>query len=111
MSDNKTNLLFICSRNQWRSPTAEAIWRKSEKWNVRSAGTSPKARKTVSSKDITWADTILVMEEKHKSKLKAEYGRLLQHKPLHVLDILDEYQYMDPLLIEELQARVAALLF
>jgi protein-tyrosine-phosphatase len=34
-----TNLLFICSRNQWRSPTAEAIWRRRPGFNVRSAGT------------------------------------------------------------------------
>ena len=100
------NLLFICSRNQWRSPTAESIWRKQSGFNARSAGTSPRAKKTVSSTDISWADVIFVMEQKHKNRLKAEFTRMLDHKTLHVLDIPDEYQYMDPELIDELESRV-----
>lgn len=50
------------------------------------------------------------MEEKHKSRLLAEYGRLLEHKPLHVLDIPDEYKYMDPNLVEELKGSVGPIL-
>ncbi len=104
------NLLFICSRNQWRSPTAETIWRKHPDFNVKSAGTSPRAKKTVSSADIRWADMIFVMEQKHKSRLKAEFTRMLDHKPVHVLDIPDEYQYMDPELIQELEGSVGSCL-
>ena len=100
------NLLFICSRNQWRSPTAEEIWRKKPGVNVRSAGTSPKAKKTVSSADIRWADVIFVMEKKHKNRLAAEFTRMLERKVIHVLDIPDEYKYMDPELISELEAGV-----
>tara|TARA_R110001592_G_scaffold363175_1_gene680969 strand:- start:8875 stop:9135 length:261 start_codon:yes stop_codon:yes gene_type:complete len=80
------------------------------KLNVRSAGTSPKAKKTLSSKDIHWADTIFVMEEKHKSRLQSEFSRLLSNKTLHVLDIPDEYQYMDSALIKELESAVGSLL-
>ncbi|MEP0356174.1 phosphotyrosine protein phosphatase [Paraglaciecola sp.] len=94
------NILFICSRNQWRSPTAEKVWKNHPELNVRSAGTSPKAKRTVSVKDIQWADIIFVMEEKHKSRLKAQFTRLLDHKPTHVFDIPDEYQYMDEELVE-----------
>lgn len=39
-----------------------------------------------------------------------DFGRLLQHKPVHILDIPDEYKFMDPELIDELEARVGALL-
>ncbi|MEE4246662.1 MAG: hypothetical protein V2I33_14725 [Kangiellaceae bacterium] len=102
------NLLFICSRNQWRSPTAEAIYRKHPDFNARSAGTSPRAKKTVSSDDIRWADIIFVMEKKHKNRLKAEFTRMLDHKTIHVLDIPDEYQYMDPELVAELEAAVTS---
>ncbi len=104
------NLLFICSRNQWRSPTAEAIWRKHPDFNAKSAGTSPRAKKTVSPADIRWADLIFVMEQKHKNRLKAEFTRLLDHKPVHVLDIPDEYKYMDPELVRELESVVGAYL-
>lgn len=105
-----TNLLFVCSRNQWRSPTAEALWRRRQGFNARSAGTSPNARKTVGAADVQWADLIFVMEKKHKNRLQAEFGQLLQCKPIYVLDIPDEYQYMDQELIDELEAKVGILL-
>jgi predicted protein tyrosine phosphatase len=73
---------------------------------VRSAGTSTSARKTVNTKDIQWADTIFVMEEKHKRRLKAEFSRLLNYKDIQVLDIPDEYQYMDEELIDILDQSV-----
>ncbi|MBU2713501.1 low molecular weight protein tyrosine phosphatase family protein [Zooshikella harenae] len=104
------NLLFICSRNQWRSPTADAIWKSDPLFKVRSAGTSPRAKRTVSSVDIRWADVIFVMEKKHKNRLQVAFARLLEYKPVYVLDIPDEYQYMDPDLISELEERVIYLL-
>jgi predicted protein tyrosine phosphatase len=104
---NTTNVLFICSRNKWRSPTAETIWQKHPHVNARSAGTSAKARKTVSVDDISWADVIFVMEQKHKNRLKAEYSRLLTHKSIHVLEIPDEYQYMDSELVQILKESVS----
>ncbi|QOV69188.1 hypothetical protein IP582_01865 [Citrobacter sp. BDA59-3] len=39
------NVLFICSRNQWRSPTAEQVFRRYPGLNVRSAGTSRNTKK------------------------------------------------------------------
>ena len=110
MMSTPLNLLFICSRNQWRSPTGEAIWRKDPNFNARSAGTSPKAKHTVSSADISWADHIFVMEKKHKNRLVAQFTRMLDHKPIHILDIPDDYGYMDEELITELEARVDPIL-
>ena len=104
------NVLFICSRNQWRSPTAEAIWRKIEGVSVRSAGTSPKAKRTVSANDIRWADSIFVMEAKHKQRLKARFKQLLQYKTIEVLDIPDDYQFMDPELVEIFEAEAQTIL-
>ncbi len=107
---HNTNLLFICSRNQWRSPTAEAIWRKKPGFNAKSAGTSPKAKRTLGAADIQWADMIFVMEKKHKTRLLAEFARLLAHKPVFVLDIADDYQFMDADLIAELNDKVSAII-
>lgn len=104
------NILFICSRNQWRSPTAEAVWRRHPGISVRSAGTSPNARKTVGPSDIRWADVIIVMEQKHKSRLVADFTRLLEHKPIHVLEIPDEYRYMDPELVDILKESMGSFL-
>lgn len=105
-----TRLLFVCSRNQWRSPTAEAVWRKHPGIEARSAGTSPNARHPVSARDVEWADVIFVMEPKHKQRLMAEHRRAIGGKPLHVLDIPDEYRYMDPELVELVQSAVSELL-
>ncbi len=102
------NVLFICSKNQWRSPTAEKIWSRHPSMSVRSAGTRTHARKTVTFDDIQWADIIMVMEQKHKSELQAKFT--LTYKTIYVLDIPDHYRYMDPELISELQACVLPLL-
>ncbi|WP_207283108.1 low molecular weight protein tyrosine phosphatase family protein [Pseudomonas sp. FW300-N2F2] len=101
-----TNLLFVCSRNQLRSPTAEAIWHRRPGFNVRSAGTSPNARKPIGPADIRWADIIFVMERKHLNRLQAEYARLLQYKRIHSLDIPDDFRYMDPELVGMLESAV-----
>ena len=61
----RLNLLFLCSRNQWRSPTAERLWRKTPGLSTRSAGLSKSARRRVTEADVIWADAILVMEETH----------------------------------------------
>lgn len=106
----KIHVLFICSRNQWRSPTAERMWKGHPLVIARSAGTSHNARHPVSAEDVRWAHVIIAMEQKHKSRLVAEFTRLVENKPIHVLNIPDEYQYMDPKLIEELDATVGPLL-
>ncbi|WP_246151215.1 arsenate reductase/protein-tyrosine-phosphatase family protein [Adhaeribacter aerolatus] len=41
-------ILFVCSRNQWRSPTAETVFRHYPGWQVKSAGTAAGARRQVS---------------------------------------------------------------
>lgn len=102
------NVLFICSRNQWRSPTAEQLFRRYPTLTVRSAGTSKQAKKTVSAHLLLWADVICVMEQKHKNRLMAEYCRIIEHKPIHVLDIPDDYRYMDAELIALLEEIVPA---
>lgn len=110
MNSQLTHVLFICSMNQWRSPTAEAIFRRETGINVRSAGTSSRAKRTVSVKDLRWADIILVMEQKHKTRLQAQFRDEVRYKTLHVLDIPDDYRYMDQELIDLLRAKVEPLL-
>ena len=93
------NLLFVCSRNQWRSPTAERLWLKRDGINARSAGTAKSARRRVTLADIQWADAIFVMEEAHKKRLQSGFRQDVQDVMLHVLDIPDEYRFMDPELV------------
>lgn len=97
------NLLFVCSRNQWRSLTAETIFRKREDITVKSAGTVRKARVRVNASLLKWADVVFVMEKKHRSYLLSHFPGETKYLDVEVLDIPDEYQYMDEDLIAELE--------
>lgn len=100
------NLLFICSRNIWRSRTAETIFKNEARFQVKSAGTSKSARIRVNRNQINWADKIFVMEKRHRERLEELFGDALESKELIVLGIPDEYQYMDADLIENLKDSV-----
>jgi hypothetical protein len=45
ITPNPMRILFLCSRNHWRSPTAEALYQKDQRFEVRSAGVSAWARR------------------------------------------------------------------
>lgn len=100
------NLLFVCSRNQWRSPTAEAIFKNYQGIHARSAGTEPSARIKLNSKLISWADLIFVMEKKHKQRIIEKYGEEIHNQQIILLDIPDDYKFMDPELIEDITNKV-----
>lgn len=104
------NILFVCSRNEWRSPTAETIYKNHDFINAKSAGTSPSARIKINQKHIDWADLIFVMEKKHRQLIEQKFGNELDRQKIIVLGIPDEYRYMDQELIEELQTKVTAYL-
>ena len=68
--------------------------------HTRSARTSKQAKHRVPAKDIVWADLIAMMEYKHKQALQEKFSKQLKHKTVIVLDIPDDYHYMDEKLIE-----------
>ena len=94
------NLLFICSKNQWRSPTAELLFKDHPLHQARSAGTSERARIRVTEKLINWADVIFVMEYRHKAILKQNFLSAIGKKTITVLEIEDNYRFNAPELIE-----------
>ncbi|MNO16575.1 Low molecular weight phosphotyrosine protein phosphatase [compost metagenome] len=100
-------LLFVCSRNKWRSLTAEKIFHGKAGYQVRSAGTEENARVKVTAGHIGWADIIFVMEKKHQARLQQRYGEELKDKRVIRLDIPDDYEYMDEELIDLLKSRVS----
>lgn len=100
------NFLFVCSRNEWRSRTAETIFKTNQKHNFKSAGTESNARIKVNSKLVSWADIIFVMEKKHRQRLQERFGQLLKDKEVVILHIDDIYGYMDDELIETLKVSV-----
>ena len=96
-------ILFVCSQNKLRSPTAEAVFSDYENWEVRSAGLNNDAEIPLGLEDIQWAEYIFVMEKIHKRKVQLQFGPVLKNKKLICLDIKDNYQYMDKKLIQILK--------
>lgn len=100
-------LLFLCSRNRLRSPTAEALFASHPGIETDSAGLAPDAEVRLTAEQVEWADAILVMERIHQQRLKRDFGKLLAGKKVAVLDIPDDYEFMEPALVDLLEERCA----
>lgn len=100
-------LLFLCSRNRLRSPTAEAVFANCAGIETDSAGLSPDAELRLSADQVEWADVILVMERVHQQRLKRDFGKSLAGKKVAVLNIPDDYGFMEPALVELLRLKCA----
>lgn len=103
-------VLFVCSRNKRRSLTAETIFRGKPEIEVRSAGTQPGSRRIVSEGMLRWADIVIAMEKSHVRRLEERYPHLIREKEVVPLHVTDDYEYMQPELIDELQGKVDRLL-
>ena len=99
-------ILFVCSENRLRSPTAAAVFSAYDGIEAISAGTNAVCETPVSGDLIEWADVILVMEQSHKNKISKKFRSLLRDKDVKVLEIPDHFDYMDPLLVQILEQRV-----
>lgn len=103
----KIKILFLCSRNKWRSLTAEKIFNGVNGHEVRSAGTETNARIKVTGGQIGWADIIFVMEKKHLRRIQDRFRDILRDKQVIILNISDDYTFMDEELIEILKSQVS----
>ncbi len=97
-------ILFVCSHNEMRSSTAETVYRE-EGLNALSAGTERGANVPVSPELIRWADLILVMEKKHQVAIETHFGDEIMNKKVIVLNIPDNYYYMEPKLVSLIRKR------
>lgn len=95
----KPNILVVCGRNKRRSRTASHIFKNDSRFNIRSAGLSNKSDRKISEADLLWADMVLVMEDPMKTRIRDSF-RNLELPNIEVLGIDDEYEYLDPELIE-----------
>lgn len=75
-----------------------------------SAGTSDDAEEVVSLDLIEWADIILPMESRHRKLLLRKFPDAMRSKRCSVLAISDDYDYMDPTLVELIEAKTKSVL-
>ncbi len=105
MNQSRLRVLFVCSKNRWRSPTAEHIYRNDPRLEVRSAGVKSEAKRRVTEQDLGWADIVFAMEREHKRILVERYSHL-ELPRIEVLEIPDDFQYLQPELQEALHEAV-----
>jgi predicted protein tyrosine phosphatase len=105
----KKRVLFVCTANQQRSPTAEALFKDSATVEAKSCGTSPFAAVKVRLDLIGWADEVICMEDVHQTELRREFPDA-GFPPIRVLDIPDIYARHDPHLILQLRMKLRDLL-
>ena len=101
-----TRVLFVCSRNRLRSPTAEQVFGALPNVEADSAGLAPDADTVLSPEQVEWAEMIFVMEKSHRTRLTQRFGKQVKGKKLVCLDIPDNYSCMQPELIDLLEKRV-----
>jgi predicted protein tyrosine phosphatase len=99
-------LLFVCSRNRLRSPTAEQVFSTREDVEVASAGLAPDAENPLTSELVEWADIIFVMEKAHRSKLAAMFKSSRNGQRVVCLNVPDRYEFMEPALVRIFTERV-----
>ena len=99
-------VLFVCSRNRLRSPTAEQVFSARHDLAVSSAGLDHDADNPVTPELLQWADLIFVMERAHRTRLQRRFRAALDGKRVVCLEIPDDYAFMDPKLVALLEQRV-----
>lgn len=104
------NILFVCTGNVSRSPTAEVVMRRISNGSheTRSAGVSPFCPRPLSAEDIRWADVIGVMEEDHHAFILERWPEAASK--VWVLGIEDRYHPHDPQLVQLLEGKLGELL-
>jgi predicted protein tyrosine phosphatase len=105
-AEDLKNVLFVCSQNRLRSPTAEQVFSSREDIEVQSAGLDASCGNPVTPELLDWADIIFVMEQVHRSKLSRRFRSSLKSQRVIVLGIPDDYEFMDPELVRLLEGRV-----
>lgn len=103
---SRMKVLFICSQNRLRSPTAEQVFANWPGIETASAGVNDGAENPVTPELLQWADLIFVMERTHRSRLSKKFKAHLGNARMVCLEIPDNFEFMDPALVELLHAKM-----
>jgi len=99
-------VLFICNQNKNRSKTAERIF--NNRFQTKSAGLYNS--KPVTKKQLSWADTIVVMEDEQRTEISRRFPDIYIKKRILSLGIADTYSYNQPELINDLKSKLKKLI-
>lgn len=99
-------VLFVCTANKLRSPTAEDVFRDYSGIEVVSAGTDAQAPNPLTKELVASADLIFVMEPHHREHIRKKYKQRPADSRIITLNIPDEYERGDPILVALLKQKV-----
>ena len=105
--NHRERILFICTANIDRSRTAEDLYRRDERYEVRSAGVAPFATVPLTRDLLLWADRVFVMneqEDRHRTLLHIRFPDV--DRPVVDLDIEDRWPRGDPELVTRILRRL-----
>ncbi|MEM7528371.1 MAG: phosphotyrosine protein phosphatase [Pseudomonadota bacterium] len=97
--------LFICGKARSRSPTAAQVFAEWPGVRTDFGGVSRDADDALSRDQIDWADLIMVMEQRHITRLNERFGKALAGRRIVNLRVPDRYRFMDGALVTLLEER------
>lgn len=103
----RERILFVCTANVDRSRTAEDLYRRDGRYEVRSAGVAPFATVVLTRDLLLWADRVFVMnerEDQHRTLIRIRFPDV--DRPLVDLDVEDRWRRGDPELVKLLSRRL-----
>lgn len=59
---------------------------------------------------LQWANLVLVMDHEHKQRLRESFPDAMREAQVVVLDVPDDYHFMDPELVTMISERVEPLI-
>jgi predicted protein tyrosine phosphatase len=100
-------ILFVCTANKLRSPTAEDVFRDSPGIEAISAGTDAESPRPLTKELVASADMIFAMENHHRERIRKKFKQRPPDNRIITLHIPDEYERGDPELIALLEDKIA----
>lgn len=100
-------VLFICSAGILRSATAARIYAK--KYNTRAAGSERYALIPVTEELLLWADEAVFVNEYNHYSVTRKFDLDTFDCKIKVLNIPDDYEHMDPQLIDHFYQQYEAI--
>jgi len=101
-----TKVLFICSAGILRSATAAHVFA-AKGYNTRCAGSEEYALIPVTGDLLLWADKIVFVNKENYASVATKFPLEEFKGKIKVLDISDQYNYMDPVLVNILERQVS----
>ncbi|MFA5581628.1 MAG: hypothetical protein WDA25_06710 [Paracoccaceae bacterium] len=99
-------VLFVCTANKLRSPTAEDVFRDYPGIEAVSAGTGAEAPRPLTKELVAGTDVIFAMEPHHRERIRKKFKQRPTDARIITLHIPDEYERGDPTLIALLKEKV-----